>query len=68
MASNIKQSAEEVIYGKLCHAEWSEEDQVYIARVLTHDGSYSFLAAHGDTPEKTLRQLELPLADAVFGE
>lgn len=34
--------------------EWSEEDQVYIARCL----EFPSLAAHGDTPESALAEIK----------
>ena len=41
--------------------EWSEEDQVYIARCLEFLG----LAAHGDSPEKALKEIKIVVNESV---
>jgi predicted RNase H-like HicB family nuclease len=42
--------------------EWSEEDQVHIARCL----EFPSLAAHGKTPEKALKEIETVVAASVL--
>jgi predicted RNase H-like HicB family nuclease len=41
--------------------EWSEEDQVYIARCLEFPG----LAAHGDSPEKALKEIKIVVEESI---
>ena len=41
--------------------EWSEEDQLHIARCL----EFPSLAAHGKTPEKALKEIELVVAESI---
>lgn len=41
--------------------EWSQEDQVYIARCLEFPG----LAAHGDTNEAALREIKIVVNESV---
>ena len=41
--------------------EWSEDDQCHVARCL----EFPSLAAHGDTIEETLREIEYVVAESV---
>jgi predicted RNase H-like HicB family nuclease len=41
--------------------EWSQEDQIYIARCLEFPG----LAAHGDTNEAALREIKIVVNESV---
>jgi len=41
--------------------EWSEEDQVFIARCLEFPG----LAAHGDSPENALREIKVVVKESI---
>ena len=41
--------------------EWSEEDQVYIARCLEFFG----LAAHGDSPESALKEIKIVVNESI---
>lgn len=41
--------------------EWSETDNAHIARCL----KFPFLAAHGKTPEKVLKEIETVVAESV---
>ncbi len=40
---------------------WSEEDQAYVARVA----EFSLLAAHGDTPEQALAEIQSVVAVVI---
>jgi predicted RNase H-like HicB family nuclease len=41
--------------------EWSEEDQVHLARCL----EFPSLMAHGDTPEKALAEIEFVVSESI---
>ncbi len=41
--------------------EWSEEDEVYIARCL----EFPSLAAHGDTPESALKEIKFVVDESI---
>jgi predicted HicB family RNase H-like nuclease len=41
--------------------EWSEEDQVHLARCL----EFPSLITHGKTPEKALKEIELVVAESI---
>jgi len=41
--------------------EWSEEDQLHIARCL----EFPSLATHGKTPEKALKEIEFVVAESI---
>ena len=41
--------------------EWSDEDQLHIARCL----EFPSLAAHSDTPEKVLKEIEFVVAESI---
>jgi predicted RNase H-like HicB family nuclease len=41
--------------------EWSEEDHVFVARVL----GWPFLAAHGDTEEEALHEIRVVVAAVI---
>ena len=41
--------------------EWSEEDQVHLARCL----EFPSLAAHGSTPEKALAEIEFVVSESI---
>ncbi|HIJ86794.1 MAG TPA: type II toxin-antitoxin system HicB family antitoxin [Desulfuromonadales bacterium] len=41
--------------------EWSDEDQVHIARCL----EFPSLATHGKTPEKALKEIEFVVAESI---
>lgn len=43
------------------HLEWSEEDGCHIARCL----EFPSLAAHGDTMEKALREIQFVVAETI---
>ena len=37
--------------------QWSDEDNAYLADVLSYNQQFSLLKAHGDTPEEAARPL-----------
>jgi len=41
--------------------EWSEEDHAHLARCL----EFPSLAAHGDTPEKALAEIEFVVSESI---
>lgn len=41
--------------------EWSEEDQVHLARCL----EFPSLITHGKTPEKALKEIEVVVAESI---
>ena len=59
--NKTKMKPEDYVKNYTYYVTWSEEDQVYIARII----EYESLAAHGDTPEEALRQIIFVTDDCV---